>query len=107
MNKQKRFNQISRNIKEIKIQGARNIARKALYAYSLIPTRKSYKKLLSLRPTEPMLVNVLNKMQRQLSLWMLIAFLLSIPFALYFPELAIESKFIGNYFIDILKQFKI
>ena len=44
-------------------------------------------------------------MQRQLSLWMLIAFLLSIPFALYFPELTIESKFIGNYFIDILKQF--
>jgi len=44
-------------------------------------------------------------MQRQLSLWMLIAFLSSIPFALYFPELTIESKFIGDYFIHILKQF--
>ncbi|MAH03455.1 hypothetical protein CMI39_01570 [Candidatus Pacearchaeota archaeon] len=65
MNKQKRFNQISRDIKEIKIQGARNIARKALYAYSLIPTKKSYKKLLSLRPTEPMLVNVLDRMEKQ------------------------------------------
>jgi translation initiation factor 2B subunit (eIF-2B alpha/beta/delta family) len=65
MDKQKRFNQIARDIKQIKIQGARNIAKKALYAYSLIPTEKSKKKLFSLRPTEPMLVNVLNKMKNQ------------------------------------------
>ncbi len=59
-NNRKRFNQICKDIKSIKIQGARNIARKALYAYHLIPTEKSKKKLLSLRPTEPMLENVLD-----------------------------------------------
>jgi len=65
MNKEKRFNQIARDIKNLKIQGARNIAKRALYAYSLIPTKKSKKKLLSLRPTEPMLSNVLDKMEKQ------------------------------------------
>ena len=60
MNKKKRFNQITRDIKSVKIQGARNIAKAALLAYSLIPTKKSKKKLLSLRPTEPMMENVLN-----------------------------------------------
>lgn len=62
--KRKKFREISRGIKEIKIQGARNIAKKALYAYNLIPTKKSKKKLLSLRPTEPMLMNVLDKMDK-------------------------------------------
>lgn len=60
MNKQKRFDKIARDIKSIKIQGARNIAKKALYAYHLIPTKASKRKLLSLRPTEPMLQNVLD-----------------------------------------------
>ena len=41
--KRKRFNKIVRGIKEIKIQGARNIAKKALYAYSLFPTKASKK----------------------------------------------------------------
>lgn len=58
--KKKRFDIISRKIQEIKIQGARNIAKSALKAYSLIPTKQSKKKLLSLRPTEPMMENVLN-----------------------------------------------
>lgn len=57
----KKFNSIAKAIKEIRIQGARNIAKKALYAYSLVPTEKSKRKLLSLRPTEPMLANVLDK----------------------------------------------
>ena len=65
MDKKKTFNKIARGIKEVKIQGARNVARKALYAYSLIPTEKSREILCSLRPTEPMLVNVLNKIQKQ------------------------------------------
>jgi ribose 1,5-bisphosphate isomerase len=65
MNKKKKFEQIARDIKKIRIQGARNIAKKALYAYSLIPTPASKKKLLSLRPTEPMLSNVLDRMERQ------------------------------------------
>jgi len=64
MNKQKRFNDIARDIKSIKIQGARNVAKAALYAYSLIPNEKSKKILLSLRPTEPMLVNVLEKVNK-------------------------------------------
>ncbi len=57
----KKFNKIIKDIKTIKIQGARNIAESALKAYYLIPTKKSKKKLLSIRPTEPMLRNVLGK----------------------------------------------
>ncbi len=64
MNKKKKINQISKDIKSIKIQGARNIAKAALYAYSLNPTKKTKQKLISLRPTEPMLVNVLNKLEK-------------------------------------------
>lgn len=63
--KRKRFNQIVKDIKEVKIQGARNIAKKALYAYSLIPKKRSKKKLLSLRPTEPLLRNVLDRIEKQ------------------------------------------
>ncbi len=58
--KRKKFNQIAKGIKEIKIQGARNIARQALIAYRLIPTKKSKNKLLNARPTEPMMENVLD-----------------------------------------------
>jgi len=63
MNK-KRFNKILENIKSIKIQGARNIAKAALYAYSLNPTKHSKEQLMKARPTEPMLVNVLNKIEK-------------------------------------------
>ena len=62
-NKKKKFNKIVKNIKEVKIQGATNIAKSALQAYFLIPTISSKKKLISLRPTEPLLVNILNKKQ--------------------------------------------
>lgn len=64
MNKQKEFNKIVKDIKEIKIQGARNIAKKALYAYFLISTKASKKKLLSSRPTEPMMQNVLEMAEK-------------------------------------------
>ncbi len=60
MDNKKRFDKIAESIKSIKIQGARNIAKSALFAYSLIPTPESKKKLLSLRPTEPMLEKVLE-----------------------------------------------
>jgi len=43
MNKKKRFNQIINDIKEVKIQGAREIAKKAVYAYSLVPTARAKK----------------------------------------------------------------
>jgi len=55
-----KFNAISKAIKEVRIQGARNIAKAALYAYFLNPTKSAKNKLIGLRPTEPMLVNVLN-----------------------------------------------
>lgn len=60
-NKIKRFNKIVEDIKNIKIQGATNVAKKALEAYSLIPQKNSKKKLISLRPTEPLLLNVMKK----------------------------------------------
>jgi len=64
MDKKRKFEQIAKDIKEVKIQGARNVAKAALYAYSLIPTESSIRKLLYLRPTEPMLVKVLNWAQK-------------------------------------------
>lgn len=60
MDKRGRFNKILKDIKSVKIQGARNIAKNALLAYSLFPTKKSKDKLLNLRPTEPMMENVLD-----------------------------------------------
>jgi len=56
----KRFDKIVDDIKKIKIQGARNIARAALNAYFIFPSEKSRKTLLKSRPTEPMMRNVLN-----------------------------------------------
>jgi ribose 1,5-bisphosphate isomerase len=60
MNKRGKFNQIARDIKSLKIQGARNIAKAALEAYELFPTVEAKNKLLSTRPTEPMMQNVLD-----------------------------------------------
>jgi ribose 1,5-bisphosphate isomerase len=61
MEKQTRFNKICREIKKVHIQGAREVAKKAFFAYKLIPTEKSKHALISLRPTEPMLVNILKR----------------------------------------------
>jgi translation initiation factor 2B subunit (eIF-2B alpha/beta/delta family) len=65
MENKKRFNKIAKSIKEIKIQGARNIAKAALYAYTLAPKKSSIKKLKSLRPTEPMLEKVLDLIDKK------------------------------------------
>jgi len=65
MENKKRFNKIAKSIKEIKIQGARNIAKAALYAYTLVPKKSSIKKLKSLRPTEPMLEKVLDLIEEK------------------------------------------
>src|SRR3989344_2556791 len=59
-----KFNKICDEIKNLEIQGAVNVARKGLEAYSLKPERESIRKLLSLRPTEPMLRNVLDYAER-------------------------------------------
>ena len=61
LKKRGRFNKISKDIKSVKIQGARNIAKAALKAYHLIPTKNSKRKLIKLRPTEPMLERVLKE----------------------------------------------
>ena len=63
--KEKRFNQIVNDIKKIKIQGARNIAKTALKAYILFPNKKSKKILLNSRPTEPMMKNVLDMAEKK------------------------------------------
>ena len=65
MDKKKRFKKITKDIQDLKIQGAKEIAKKGFYAYTLIPTEKSKKKLLNLRPTEPLLRNVLEKKSYQ------------------------------------------
>lgn len=64
MAKKKEFNRICRDIKNIKIQGAENIAKSGFRAYTFIPTKVSKNKLLKLRPTEPMLENVLNLVEK-------------------------------------------
>lgn len=58
--KQYFFNRICRQIKNLEIQGATNVAKAALKAYYLSPTLASKRILLSLRPTEPMLSHVLE-----------------------------------------------
>ncbi len=61
MDKKKRFNRICKDIESIKIQGSRDIAKAAFKAYKLIPNFKSKEKLLSLRPTEPLLHHILER----------------------------------------------
>ncbi|MBS3075828.1 hypothetical protein J4429_05215 [Candidatus Pacearchaeota archaeon] len=60
MGKKEEFNKICKDIKFIRIQGAENIAKAGFKAYKLFPTKSSKNKLLKLRPTEPMLENVLK-----------------------------------------------
>ena len=55
-----KLHSIYRDIKEVRTQGAINIAKAALKAYSLKPNKENKKNLIKLRPTEPMLVHVLN-----------------------------------------------
>lgn len=59
-----KYNNILKKIKSIKIQGAENVAKAGIEAYVLNPTEESYKKILSLRPTEPMLQNCLRELKK-------------------------------------------
>jgi len=68
MNNQRRIEKIIKNIKEIKIQGAKNIAKAALKAYSLEPSKKIKNKLIETRPTEPMMQNVLELAEKKIPL---------------------------------------
>jgi len=54
------FEQIVKEIKEIKIQGADNIAKAGISAFLKKPEISSAKKILSARPTEPLLQNSIN-----------------------------------------------
>ena len=58
------FLKICKDIKSIKIQGATNVAKYAIKAYSIKPTKKSKEILIKLRPTEPMLQNALNILEK-------------------------------------------
>jgi translation initiation factor 2B subunit (eIF-2B alpha/beta/delta family) len=60
MNSKREIEKIYRDIKSVKIQGATNIAKAAIRAYSLKKDADNKKKLISLRPTEPTLANALN-----------------------------------------------
>ena len=55
-----KLHKIYSDIREVRIQGATNIAKAAVTAYTLKPDAENKKKLLSLRPTEPTLSNALN-----------------------------------------------
>lgn len=54
------FNKIIENINSIKIQGAENVAKAGIEAFLLEPNKKSAKKILSTRPTEPLLQNAIK-----------------------------------------------
>ena len=58
------FNQILKDIKSIKIQGAENVCKAGIKAYLLQPTKSSFKRILSIRPTEPLLQNALSVIQK-------------------------------------------
>jgi len=60
----KKVDKVIRDIKSVKIQGARNIAKAALSIYSKDKTKKTKSKLISARPTEPMLVNTLKHFEK-------------------------------------------
>ena len=62
--KKKKFKEIVKAIKEVRIQGASNIAKASLDAYFLMPNEKSAKILIDLRSTEPMLWKVLENARK-------------------------------------------
>ena len=55
-----RFSKIIADIKSVKTQGAENVARAGIKAFLLFPNKKSAKKILSIRPTEPLLQNAIK-----------------------------------------------
>lgn len=58
------FNKIISDIKSVKIQGAENVAKAGIEAYLLIPNKKSAKKIISTRPTEPLLQNIIKQLSK-------------------------------------------
>ena len=64
MGDKEKFEEILLNIKSIQIQGATAIALAGIKAYLLSPTKKSAKKILTTRPTEPLLQNVIKLLKK-------------------------------------------
>jgi len=62
--KNKKVSKIVKNLKAIKIQGARDIAKAAVKAYFLVPSKKTKQRLLASRPTEPMMRKVLEMAEK-------------------------------------------
>jgi len=58
--RQPRFDTILDDITSVKIQGAENVARAGVKAFLLNPTKKSFKRILATRPTEPLMQNALK-----------------------------------------------
>lgn len=56
----KRFEKILRDIKDIKIQGANAVAKAGIRAFLSQPTKKSAKKIILTRPTEPLMQNAVK-----------------------------------------------
>lgn len=61
---QKRFDKLVEDIKSVKIQGANNIAIAGINAYLLFHTKENLKKIFLARPTEPLLQNCLNILEK-------------------------------------------
>lgn len=60
----KNFNKIISDIKSVKVQGAENVCKAGMKAYLLSPTKASTKKILSSRPTEPLLQNAIKFLEK-------------------------------------------
>lgn len=58
-----KFNQIIQDIKQVKIQGATHIAIAGMHAYFLKNDQNSIKKILSARPTEPLLQKAVSMLE--------------------------------------------
>lgn len=59
-----KLEKIYSDIKEVRIQGATNIAKAAVKAYLMVPSKANIIKLRRLRPTEPMLSNALALLEK-------------------------------------------
>ncbi len=59
-----KIDEVVKGIKNVEIQGARTIAKEALNAYHLLPNKETKERLVSARPTEPMLVNAIKKFDK-------------------------------------------
>jgi len=63
----KKEDKIIKDIKEVKIQGATDIAKKGIKIYTEHPTKKLRKRLMGVRPTEPLLFNSLDYLDKGMS----------------------------------------